>query len=100
MGHTSASSFCVVGQFQGYELKGHKIHRIHLRQGNDDYHLQLSSEARDDLLRAALEGNLRVGDWMEVSGLQEIDVEQGLQLKAHALRRCSKPKKKLVSHVW
>lgn len=93
MGHSHASSFYVVGQFLGYELKGHKIYRVHLQQGQDEYRLKLSSGARDDLLRAALDGNLQVGDWMQVSGLQEMDRKKGLKLKAHSLSRCEKPKK-------
>ncbi len=97
MGHSHASSFCVVGQFLGYELKGHKIYRVHLHQGQDEYRLKLSSGARDDLLRAALDGNLKIGDWMRVSGLQEMDRKKGLKLKAHSLSRCGKPKKKSKS---
>ncbi len=97
MGHSNASSFCVVGQFLGYELKGHKIYRVHLQQGHDEYRLKLSSGARDDLLRAALDGNLQVGDWMRVSGLQEVDCKKGLKLKAHSLSRCGEPKKKSKS---
>ncbi len=97
MSHSHASVFCVVGQFLGYELKGHKIYRIHLQKGQDEYRLKLSSVARDDLLRAALDGNLQIGDWMRVSGLQEIDRKKGLKLKAHSLSRCSEPKKKSKS---
>lgn len=97
MGHSHASSFCVVGQFLGYELKGHKIYRVHLHQGQEEYRLKLSSGARDDLLRAALDGNLQIGDWMQVSGLQEMDRKKGLKLKAHTLSRCDSPKKKSKS---
>lgn len=97
MGHSHASGFCVVGQFLGYELKGHKIYRVHLRQGQDEYRLKLSGGARDDLLRAALDGNLQIGDWMQVSGLQELDRKKGLKLKAHSLARCDSPKKKSKS---
>lgn len=82
-------SFCLVGQFLGYELKSHKIHAIHFSHSQQDYRLKLSSSARDDLLRAALEGNLQVGDWVEVSGLQDSDRPKGPKLKAHALRRVS-----------
>ena len=35
------------------------------------YRLKLSSEARDDLLRAALKGELQIGDQMEVIGSQK-----------------------------
>ena len=94
MGQSHASSFCVVGQFLGYELKGHKIHRVHLRREGNEYRFKLSSGARDDLLRAALDGNLKIGDWVQVSGLKEVDRKKELKLKAHALTRCAAPKKK------
>jgi (2Fe-2S) ferredoxin len=94
MSHSHASSFCVVGQFLGYELKSHKIYRVYLQQGQDEYCLKLSSSARDDLLRAALNGNLKIGDWMQVSGLQEMDRKKGLKLKAHSLSCCDEPRKK------
>lgn len=89
MSHAYASSFCVTGQFLGYEIKGHKIYRAHLRCGLDEYRLKLSREAQDDLLRAALEGNLQIGNWIEVSGLQEMDRKTGLmKFKVYSLRRC------------
>jgi NADH:ubiquinone oxidoreductase subunit E len=87
--HTS--SFSVVGQFWGYELKSHKIHRLHFKHMTDEYCLKLSNAARDDLLRVALAGNLQVGDWMRVSGLQEIDRKKGLKLKVYSLCRCEGP---------
>jgi len=90
MGHSHASSFCVVGQFMGYQLKSHKIHRIHLQCDTEEYRLKLSNGARDDLLRAALAGDLQIGDWMQVSGLREMDQEGKSKLTAHAVSRCKK----------
>lgn len=91
MGCSHATSFCIVGQFRGYELKGHKIRYIHLCQLEAEYRLKLGSEARDDLLRAALAGDLQIGDWVEVSGLQEDSSKGGRKRKAHRLCRCAPP---------
>ncbi|NJM57906.1 MAG: (2Fe-2S) ferredoxin domain-containing protein [Synechococcales cyanobacterium RU_4_20] len=85
-------SFNLVGQFLGYELKGYKLYRIHLGNAQGEYRLKLSGEARDDLLRAALQGNLQVGDWMQVFGLQEIKASDGsTKFKVRSIERTLEP---------
>lgn len=92
MGRSEAQHFCLVGQFLGYELKGYKIYRVHLRNPQGEYRLKLSSSARDDLLRAALQGDLQVGDWMEVAGTQAFKEKDGrVKLKIYQVERILEP---------
>ncbi len=92
MGRSETQCFGLVGQFLGYELKGYKIYRIHLKNPQGEYRLKLNSSARDDLLRAALQGDLQVGDWMEVSGIQEIKEKDGrIKFKVHQVQRTLEP---------
>ncbi len=77
-------SFSLLGKFLGYELKGYKIRRIQLETSQGPYWLKLDNTARDDLLRAALQGQLTVGDQVLISGTQEWK-EGRLKLKVHQL---------------
>lgn len=92
MGSSKKTSFCIVGQFLGYELKGHKIHRVHLRRGQDEYSLKVNSDARSFLVRASLEKKLKVGDWLEITGIKKDCPKKGMRLKAHSLSYAKKPK--------
>lgn len=92
MGSSRKTGFRIVGQFLGYELKGHKIHRVHLRCGQEECLLKVNSDVRSFLVRAYLEKKLKVGDWLEVTGVKKDCPKKGIRLKAHSLDYAKKPK--------
>ncbi len=92
MGSSKKTSFCLVGQFLGYELKGHEIHRVHLRCGQEEYSLKVNSDVRSFLVRAYLEKKLKAGDWLEVVGVKKDCAKKGIKFKAHSLSYAKRPK--------
>jgi len=92
MGRSRETHFCFVGQFLGYELKGYKIHRVHVRQGQEEYSLKVKRDARSFLIRASLGKRLNVGDWLEIAGIKKDDPSQGVKFTARFLSHTNQPK--------
>ncbi len=75
MSHTRSFPFRLVGQLEGYTLgKSGKIRRLLIKTNQGEHSIKLSHASRIELLRSILNNLLGHGSWVEVTGVQKIEL--------------------------
>jgi (2Fe-2S) ferredoxin len=93
MSKTRKSSFCLVGQLEGYELsKSGKVRYLRLTTAEGLQQFKLGQSSRLDLLRGVLNGLVFQGGWLEILGQQKVYPDGTFKsLKVKGLRALQDP---------